>query len=330
MDLRPLLPLLLAAAAVGLAREAGSATLPPHPPLRILVVSDEVNPHGLSDAELTQPGDISAALLAPGSGLEIDPTPGSVVEVGTDDLGDATALLAVPIESPEAYDVLVYFSHRIPTGPSGAADQEAFVSAVEDFLIAGGGMVSLHHGSYVTAGKESIQELIGGTASGAVPWNTVEGQNVINVSPGHFVTTHEVEYPGSATYEDPARSVPLATYPFFNNTPDERYVDFELNGTAGEVTVLFGSDYDQDGTMHLLGFTHRRPGWAGIVVAYQPGEYQPNALDDLDGNNFQILANAIYFAAFRPTAAVPAMGSVAWCIASCLIGLIGWGASRRR
>ena len=27
----------------------------------------------------------------------------------------------------------------------------------------------------------------------------------------------------------------------------------------------------------------------------QPGEYQPNALDDLDGNNFQILANAIYY-----------------------------------
>ena len=36
-----------------------------------------------------------------------------------------------------------------------------------------------------------------------------------------------------------------------------------------------------------------------MVVAYQPGEYQPNAVDDLAGNNFQILANAIYFAAYR-------------------------------
>jgi len=34
-----------------------------------------------------------------------------------------------------------------------------------------------------------------------------------------------------------------------------------------------------------------------VVVDYQPGEYQPNALDDLAGNNFQILANAIVFAA---------------------------------
>ena len=36
---------------------------------------------------------------------------------------------------------------------------------------------------------------------------------------------------------------------------------------------------------------------AGVVVGYQPGEYQPHALDDLDGNNFQILANAILYAA---------------------------------
>jgi hypothetical protein len=42
------------------------------------------------------------------------------------------------------------------------------------------------------------------------------------------------------------------------------------------------------------------------VIVYQPGEYQPNALDDLDGNNFQILANSTYFAAYRdPESAVP-------------------------
>ena len=42
---------------------AAAAVLPPHGPLRILIVSDEVNPHGLSDAELTQPGDLLAAIL---------------------------------------------------------------------------------------------------------------------------------------------------------------------------------------------------------------------------------------------------------------------------
>ena len=61
---------------------APAATLPPHDPLRIPIVSDEVNPHGLTNAELTQPGDIGAALVAPDSGISID----IVTEVATDDL----------------------------------------------------------------------------------------------------------------------------------------------------------------------------------------------------------------------------------------------------
>ena len=93
--------------------------------------------------------------------------------------------------------------------------------------------------------------------------------------------------------------VPAGTYSFFNNTPDERYPQFELNPTAGTTAVLFASDYSDNGSTHLLGFTHARPQWRGRVIAYQPGEYQPNALDDLAGNNFQILANAIYYARFH-------------------------------
>ncbi len=310
--------------------EARAADLPPHAPLRILIVSDEVNPHGLSDAELTQPADISAALTAPGSGLTLDAASDAVVEIATDDLPDATALLSVPINAPAAYDVVVYFAHRIPAGPTGTQDQAAFVAALESFLIAGGGLVSFHHGSYQTAGKEAMQDIIGATATGSVPWNTVDGQNVINVAPGHFVTTNGVEYAGNVAYSDVARGVPAGAYPFFNNTPDERYLTFDINPSADEFTVLFGSDYSQSGTTHLLGFTHRRPEWAGIVVGYQPGEYQPNALDDLDGNNFQILANAIYFAATEGNPQVPALNP--WMLGFvAVVVLLGTSrASRRR
>src|SRR6185369_2077860 len=79
-----------------IASNAFAASLPPHDPLRVLIVSDEVNPHGLSNAELTQPGDISAALAAPGSGIALD----AVTEIATDDLPDATAALAVPASDP--------------------------------------------------------------------------------------------------------------------------------------------------------------------------------------------------------------------------------------
>lgn len=153
-----------------------------------------------------------------------------------------------------------------------------------------------------------MQEIIGAAASGSVPWNTTEGQNVINLAPGQFVTSHEVEYTGTVAYADPARGVATGSYDFFNNTPDERYTTFELEPSAETIEMLFGSDYDQNGTTHILGYTHRRAAWAGVVVAYQPGEYQPNALDDLDGNNFQILANAVVYAAYRePGVPVPGL-----------------------
>jgi len=279
---------------VAMAVSAGhSATLPPHDPLRILIVSDEVNPHGLPDADLTQPGELSAAIGNPVSGLSID----VVTEIATDDIATATALLAVPITNPAAYDVLIYFAHRIPSGGGGAADQAAFVAAVTDFLEAGGGVVSFHHGAYLTAGKEAMQDLIGATATGAVPWNTVDGQNVINVAPGRFITTNGLSYSGSVAYADPARGVAADTYDYFQNVPDERYINFDINPGAGTIEMLFASDYVENGSTHILGFIHHRPEWQGLVVGYQPGEYQPNALDDLDGNNFQILANMVVFAA---------------------------------
>ncbi len=282
-----------------LAEMTFSSTLPLHKPLRLLIISDEVNPHGLPDNELTQPGDLSSALVNVSSGLNISELAGSVHEIATNNIDQAIALLTLPFDDPNAYDCLIYFAHRIPNDDTPAqnnADQAAFVSAVENFLVAGGGIVSFHHGSYLTNGKESIQDIIGVTATGSVPWNIIEGQNVINVSPEHFITTNGIEYTGNVIYSDVPRNIPLADYSFFNNTPDERYINFEINPTAQNIEILFGSNYNQNGTSHILGFTHQAPNWQGVVVGYQPGEYQPHALDDPNNNNFQILANAIVYA----------------------------------
>jgi len=200
------------------------------------------------------------------------------------------------------------------------------VAAVEDFLVQGGGVVSFHHGSYQTAGKEAMQDLIGATATGTVTWNTVEGQNVINVAPGHFVTSNGVTYGGTVGYADAARGIPANSYAFFNNTPDERYLVFDVNPGAEQITPLFASDYNEAGTTHLLGFVHQRAAWQGVVVAYQPGEYQPNALDDPAGNNFQILANALYFAAYKG-ATVPATSF--WAQFAVVAALVGIARTRR-
>lgn len=269
---------------------AHAQVLPPHPPLRILIVSDEVNPHGLPPEQLTQPGEIRVALLG-ASALNLAADANAVREIPTDQLEQATALLALP----RTYDVLVYFAHRIPeTGTDPGGRQAAFVAAVDAFLAAGGGVVSFHHGIYRTAGKEAMQALLHGEATGNVPYDTVNGQNVIDVAPGHFVTTNGVAYGGNVAYADAAFGVPNASYPFFNNTPDERYPSLVLLPSPGTVRPLFASNYADNGTTHILGYEQRRSTWSGVVIVYQPGEYQPNALGP--GNNFQILLNAIVYA----------------------------------
>src|SRR3954471_21439991 len=91
------------------AAPVAAATLPPHGPLRVLVISDEVNPNNLSDAQLTQPGDISAALNAADSGLSLQ---GSASEVSSQCVDDALAAL----QAAEPPQVVVYFAHRAALG----------------------------------------------------------------------------------------------------------------------------------------------------------------------------------------------------------------------
>lgn len=274
-------------------------TLPAHASLRILIVSDEVNPHGLPPEQLTQPGDISAALAATASSgvLHIDSAAESLLEIPTNQIEQATARLLVSPTDPTGYDVLIYFVHRIPdNGMNDQARQEAFVSAVSQFLVAGGGVVSFHHGVYETAGKASMLNVIGAQASAAVPWNTADGQNVIAVAPQHFIAQYGVLYPGTSAYADAGLGIAAGNYPLFNNTPDERYPNLAPRAGASGFDVLFSSDYNDGGSTHLLGFQHTQPQWSGVVVGYQPGEFQPHSLGPGD-NNYQILLNAILYAA---------------------------------
>jgi hypothetical protein len=269
----------------GLAADAGAATLPQHEPIGVIIIADEVNPNGLSDEELTQPADLEAAIRDPGNGLSI----ASVTAVDSTCLDEAVQAL-----EDDGGDVLVYFAHRSATDCSGLDAQPRLDAAVEGFLQRGGGVVVFHHGLYTAPGKEAILLLFGGTAN-AIAWDTVDGQDVINVATDHFVTSNEVEYPAARSFADAGFGIPMAEYPVFNNSPDERYPGVQFIPAAGEErTILFASDYSG---AQVLGYDLHRPDWVGHVVFYQPGEYQPNALDALDGNNFQILANAIYWVA---------------------------------
>lgn len=268
----------------GLPAVAGAAELPAHDPLRIVVVSDEVNPHMLPEGDLTQPGELAAAIGNAGSGINV----AEIDEVSSQCIDDALVALT------QGVDVLVYFAHLAARGCDNGEQQADFTLAVQQHLEAGGGVVVFHHGIYSAAGKEAILQLLGGRAD-SVLWDTMGGQDVIAVSPEHFVASQGVDYSGMRMFS--GAGVAAGEYPFFNNTPDERYDSTTLLTEGGESrTILFASAQGDGSAARVLGYDLHRPGWGGHVVFYQPGEYQPQALGDLDGNNFQILANAIVYA----------------------------------
>jgi hypothetical protein len=265
-------------------------SLPPHDALDILIVSDEVNPHMLNDEDLMQPGDLSFVL---GSTLALNSH--IITEVATNEIELATTALSLPIEHEARPEVLIYFAHRIPdNGNDASGRQAAFVTAVENFLQTGGGVISFHHGIYRTAGKQAIQDLLGSEATGSVPWDTVNGQDVIYVGGDHFIGSYQISYSGTTSYENPSHGIPFNNYPYFNNTPDERYpqMDFNTGNSGCDIETLYESNYSDNGNQHLLSYTKQCPSWTSKVFVYQPGEYQPNATA---GNNFQILLNAIYY-----------------------------------
>ncbi|MEI9948867.1 MAG: hypothetical protein WDO74_07750 [Pseudomonadota bacterium] len=133
-----------------------------------------------------------------------------------------------------------------------------------------------------------------GVSSSSISWSTSEGQRVFNVAPGHFVTTNGVVYDARAALSSMG-AVPAGTFDYFDNVPDERYPNTALVTQPGETrTILFASN---SGGTRVLGYALERPRWLGRVLFYQPAEYQPHALDDRAGPNFQILANAIVYSA---------------------------------
>lgn len=264
---------------------AQAATVPDHEPMRVVIVSDEVNPHDLSDAQLTQPGEIGPALMAGDSGLNI----ASLDEIDSGCVDDAVAAL-----NGGEVDVLIYFAHRSANACSGADAQDAFTDSVREHLRRGGGVVVFHHGIFTANGKQELLGLLGGSA-GQIAWEPAAGQNVIAVAPEHFVASNGLALTQTLPFGSGPLGVPDGDYPFFNNAPDERYPNTQIHTDAGEErTILFASDFSG---AQVLGYDLRRPDWSGHVLYYQPGEYQPNALDDRSGPNFQILANAIYYAA---------------------------------
>lgn len=267
-----------------------AASLPKHEPISILIIADEVNPHQLADDLLTQPQDLVPALTAFDSGLNTS----ELTLVNSQCIDQAIEAL----RSQEPPDVLLYFAHRAAITCDGTNAQDILTALLETGLNSGLGIVVLHHGLYVDfinrGAKAQLLALIG-AESDSISWDTDKGQRVYQVGGKHFISNNGLDSSTTAFFVG-TDGVSPGSYSYFENIPDELYSITRLHVVDGEIrTPLFASDSEGE---RLLGYTLTRQGWEGRVIVYQPGEYQPNALDDRSGPNFQVLANALYYAVY--------------------------------
>jgi len=273
------------------------ADLPlPPAPIDVLIVSDGVNPHGLSSEELTEPGDLAAAFASPPTTNLADFAIGTVLEVASGCVDEALEWLGS--DQPPA--VLVYFAHQAASHCAGGSAQAELVTLTEAHLAAGRGVLAFHHGLYEAPGKEAMLELLGAEAT-SIAWDTTEGQDVVAVAPSHFIYG-SVSAPLMRTLPE-LPGVSAGDYPAFNNTPDERYPQTTLITSPGETRVILFAT--ASGTPRVLGYDLQPPGLAGHIIAYQPGEHQPTILDDRTGPNYQILTNSLYYLAGRASVLPP-------------------------
>jgi hypothetical protein len=266
-----------------------AAELPAHSPFSLLIIADEVNPHRLSDPELTQPEDLQPALAASKSALNLS----AVSTVDSQCIDAALDALA----SANAPDVVLYFAHRAARHCDGSDAEPTLTQLLGQGLQQGVGVVVLHHGLFgdftAPGAKDPLLQVLGARTN-SIAWDTTAGQRVFNTGGDHFVSSNGLNYAQQAHFAGTA-GVAADSYPYFVNLPDELYPDTELFVQEGEDRdILFATDSQGE---RVLGYALQRPDWQGRVVAYQPGEYQPGALDDSKGPNFQILVNALYFVA---------------------------------
>jgi type 1 glutamine amidotransferase len=156
--------------------------------------------------------------------------------------------------------------------------------AIEDVLIEyarqGGRLIILHHG-IASARRNNpdwldltgIRMLSADAPAGA--WRVIHNttHTVVNLAPGHFITTHNVSYDRQVAYLSSDQPSVEATFPAFDLPDTEVFLNQHFCDGRTK-TVLFGFRCTDPQTGRT--FMQDRSGWlkpagAGWVFYYQPG-----------------------------------------------------------
>ncbi|HET7747459.1 MAG TPA: ThuA domain-containing protein, partial [Vicinamibacteria bacterium] len=164
--------------------------------------------------------------------------------------------------------------------------QEATESRIIEYVRAGGRYVCLHHS--ISSGKaknahyfDFLGVRLPGTEKAREPaapgdhyaWREGIDLQVVNLNPGHFITTRGITWPESATYRPSDEPSAERAFPAFTLRHAEAYMNVQFTD-GREKTVLLGFKYRDDRNGVL--FMQDREGWLkpsgkGWVVYLQMG-----------------------------------------------------------
>jgi hypothetical protein len=166
-----------------------------------------------------------------------------------------------------------------------------------DYTQAGGKLVTLHHS--ISSGKRKnkywfeflgIELPTGDVAQGGYKWTEPATLEIVNLAPGHFVTTHQVPYPTRLPYRREGTSGEPPALPGFALPDSEVYLNHTFTRPR---TVLLGFKYrdPQSGVVYM----QDRAGWhlpagKGEIFYFKPG----HSTKDFENPAYaQILANTL-------------------------------------
>jgi hypothetical protein len=163
------------------------------------------------------------------------------------------------------------------------------------YVQAGGRLVVLHHGIASAKNANPRWLALAGVRMLArddpsYPWKVLRGTyRLVNLRPGHYVTTHKVRYPIQLRYtpsDTPSMEQRLPALEFHDT---EIFLN-QLSIDGREKTVLFGFHTEIEGTTYM----QDRAGWfkktgSGYLFYFQPGHFGRDFVPDY----VQIIANAI-------------------------------------
>lgn len=177
--------------------------------------------------------------------------------------------------------------------------------ALIDYALAGGRLVILHHG--IASARRNNPEWLDLTGirilpadDATAPWRVIHNttHTMVNLAPGHFITTHNVRYDRRVTYLSSDQPAVEATFAALDLPDTEVFLNQHFSDGRAK-TVLFGFRCvdPQTGTVHM----QDRCGWlkpvgAGWILYFQPGH---TAQDFRHQGYLQILFNSLIWRASR-------------------------------